>query len=338
MPSEQSIAEAAATNGNAAVAGAGERREGAAVAGSVATRRSVAVAGSAAVSDSAAVAGSAGTAMSVAVAGSAATIASAAVFGSVATAVGVAVAGSALTLACVALRRAASPASPAWTASSASAASAASGCAARSVGSASVAPATRGARWIAQMSEPLRVVDCGVVPYEEARALQQRVAAARQRGEVPDTLLLLEHPPVYTRGRRSDPAELPMGASWYEAQGIEVRDTDRGGRVTYHGPGQLVAYPIVSLQPLGDDVHAFVRALERVMIASLAEWRIEAGTIEGLTGVWVDRAARRARSGRSARSGSTSAAASPPTDWRSTSTTTCSRSSGSSPAGSTIAG
>jgi lipoyl(octanoyl) transferase len=163
------------------------------------------------------------------------------------------------------------------------------------------------------MSEPLWVVDWGLVPYEEAREAQARIAAARLRGEVADTLLLLEHPPVYTRGRRSDPAELPMGVSWYEAQGIAVRDTDRGGRVTYHGPGQLVAYPIMELRPAassqgasatGDassagirpgaagsrsyDVHAFVRALERLMIAALADHRIEARTIEGLTGVWVD--------------------------------------------------
>jgi lipoyl(octanoyl) transferase len=137
------------------------------------------------------------------------------------------------------------------------------------------------------MSEPLRVIECGLLSYGEARLLQGRIAEARRRGAVPDTLLLLEHPPTYTRGRRSDPAELPMGTEWYEAQGIEVHDTDRGGRVTYHGPGQLVAYPIISLQPLGDDVHAFVRALERVMIASLAEWDVRARTIEGLTGVWV---------------------------------------------------
>ncbi len=77
-----------------------------------------------------------------------------------------------------------------------------------------------------------------------------------------------------------------MAAEWYEMQGIEVRDTDRGGRVTYHGPGQLVAYPIVSLQPYGDDVHEYVRRLERVAIAALAEHGVEAKTIEGLTGVW----------------------------------------------------
>jgi lipoyl(octanoyl) transferase len=131
------------------------------------------------------------------------------------------------------------------------------------------------------------VAHCGLVPYDEARAAQRRLEAARQRGEVPDVLLLLEHPPVYTRGRRSSAEELPMGVEWYETQGIEVRDTDRGGRVTYHGPGQLVAYPIVSLKPYRDDVHEYVRRVERVAIAALAEHGVEAGTIEGLTGVWA---------------------------------------------------
>src|SRR3954471_10409248 len=93
----------------------------------------------------------------------------------------------------------------------------------------------------------LLVCDVGLVEYREALALQERLRAARQAGEVPDLLLLLEHPPVYTRGRRSKPEELPMGTDWYRAQGIDVCDTDRGGAVTYHGPGQLVGYPIVSL-------------------------------------------------------------------------------------------
>ncbi len=137
------------------------------------------------------------------------------------------------------------------------------------------------------MAENILVVRCGVVPYEEARKLQRQLESRRQRGEVPDVLLALEHPPVYTRGRRSQPEELPMGAAWYEAQGIEVRDTDRGGLVTYHGPGQLVAYPIVHLGAYGDDVHMYVRGLERTMIEALAEFAVEAKTIESLTGVWV---------------------------------------------------
>jgi lipoyl(octanoyl) transferase len=139
------------------------------------------------------------------------------------------------------------------------------------------------------VSAEILVVRCGTVPYEEAREAQLRLAGERQREEIPDVLLLLEHPPVYTRGRRSTAAELPMGAEWYERQGIEVRETDRGGRVTYHGPGQLVAYPIVSLRPYGDDVHEYVRRLERVMIGSLGEHGVEAGLIEGETGVWVPR-------------------------------------------------
>ena len=147
------------------------------------------------------------------------------------------------------------------------------------------------------MSAEILVVRCGIVPYEEAREAQRRLAGRRQRGEIPDVLLALEHPPVYTRGRRSSAEELPMGGEWYERQGIEVRDTDRGGRVTYHGPGQLVAYPIVSLRPYGDDVHEYVRRLERVMIGALGEHGVEAGLIEGQTGVWVQPPRRRARGG-----------------------------------------
>jgi lipoyl(octanoyl) transferase len=138
------------------------------------------------------------------------------------------------------------------------------------------------------VSEEILVLRCGTVPYEEALATQRRLEGLRQAGDVPDLLLLLEHYPVYTRGRRSTAEELPMGAEWYEAQGIEVRETDRGGRVTYHGPGQLVAYPIASLKPYGDDVHAYVRGLERVAISALAEHGVTAGTIEGLTGVWTE--------------------------------------------------
>ena len=130
-------------------------------------------------------------------------------------------------------------------------------------------------------------VRAGRVPYEEARAAQKRLEAARRAGEVPDLLLLLEHPPVYTKGRRSTADELPMGEDWYRMQGIEVTDTDRGGRVTYHGPGQLVGYPIVSLKPYGDDVHTYIRRMERLIIAALADWQIEAGLIDGLTGVWT---------------------------------------------------
>jgi lipoyl(octanoyl) transferase len=135
------------------------------------------------------------------------------------------------------------------------------------------------------------VVRCGLVPYDQARQAQKRLEAARHAGEVDDVLLLLEHPPVYTKGRRTEPAELPMGEDWYRAQGIGVTETDRGGRVTYHGPGQLVAYPIVSLKPYGDDVHEYIRRMERVMISALGDWGVEAQVIDGLTGVWTKGAA-----------------------------------------------
>jgi lipoyl(octanoyl) transferase len=141
---------------------------------------------------------------------------------------------------------------------------------------------------ISRVSDEILVVRCGLVPYEEALVGQRWLESARQEDEVPDVLLLLEHPPVYTRGRRADEAELPMRREWYEMQGIEVHDTDRGGRVTYHGPGQLVAYPIVSLKPYRDDVHEYVRRLERVAIEALAEHGVAARTIEGLTGVWTE--------------------------------------------------
>ena len=133
----------------------------------------------------------------------------------------------------------------------------------------------------------LWVCHLGVVDYLEALELQERIRAARQRDEIPDVLLTLQHPPVYTRGRRSGPGELPMGEDFYRAQGIEVIQTDRGGKVTYHGPGQLVGYPIVRV----DDVVAYVRKLELALVAALAQEGVQARARpdEGpdYTGVWV---------------------------------------------------
>jgi lipoyl(octanoyl) transferase len=130
-------------------------------------------------------------------------------------------------------------------------------------------------------------VRLGLRPYDDARRLQVEVATARQHGRIPDMLLLLEHPPVYTKGRRTTADELPMGEDWYRRQGIDVVDTDRGGRVTYHGPGQLVGYPIVSLRPYGDDVHEYIRRMERVIVGALGNWGVEAEVVDGLTGVWT---------------------------------------------------
>jgi lipoyl(octanoyl) transferase len=141
----------------------------------------------------------------------------------------------------------------------------------------------------------------GLIPYEDARRMQAEIASARNDDRIPDVLLLLEHPPVYTKGRRSTTDELPMGEDWYRRQGIDVVETDRGGRVTYHGPGQLVGYPIVSLRALADraapgreaeevgrvGVHEYIRRMERAIIGALGDSGVEAEVVDGLTGVWT---------------------------------------------------
>jgi lipoyl(octanoyl) transferase len=129
----------------------------------------------------------------------------------------------------------------------------------------------------------LWVCNLGRVPYLEGVGLQERLRDARQADRLPDVLLMLEHPPVFTRGRRTEPADLPMGEEWYRAQGIEVCDSDRGGRVTYHGPGQLVGYPIMRVERVSD----YVKTMEGAIVAALADERIDAGVREGVTGVWA---------------------------------------------------
>jgi len=133
----------------------------------------------------------------------------------------------------------------------------------------------------------LWVCDLPAIDYRDALALQERVRAARQQDRIPDTLLLLEHPPVYTRGRRSDARELPLGEAWYRSQGIDIVDTDRGGKLTYHGPGQLVGYPIMRI----DDVIAYLRTMEQAIAATLADVGIAAhGRPDDgpdFTGVWT---------------------------------------------------
>ncbi len=134
------------------------------------------------------------------------------------------------------------------------------------------------------MVAELWVAQLGTVPYREGVALQETLRARRQAGELPDLLLVLEHPPVYTKGKRTEPGDLPMGKDWYRAQGIDVCDTDRGGRVTYHGPGQLVAYPIMAVERVAD----FVHTMERAIVAALADEGIEAEVrATPFTGVWV---------------------------------------------------
>jgi lipoate-protein ligase B len=136
---------------------------------------------------------------------------------------------------------------------------------------------------VVELSE-LWVCNLGLIDYADGVALQERIRARVQSEELPGVLLLLEHPPVYTRGRRSDAGEIPMGEAWYRSQGIDVVKTDRGGKLTYHGPGQLVGYPIMRIE----DVVAYLRTMEEAIVAALAEEGIVAGPRDGLTGVWVE--------------------------------------------------
>ena len=127
----------------------------------------------------------------------------------------------------------------------------------------------------------------GTVEYQLALDLQRSLVQKVSEGKQPHTLLLLEHPPVYTKGRLSRFDHLLLSAKGLEDKGIRVYETDRGGQITFHGPGQLVAYPVVDLRPWGGPLK-YVRTLERVIIDTLGDFQIAAGLVQGLTGVWTD--------------------------------------------------
>jgi lipoyl(octanoyl) transferase len=134
------------------------------------------------------------------------------------------------------------------------------------------------------------VMQLGLVPYGEAWNLQRSLAGAVSQGAIPDTILLLEHPPVVTLGRRTDEsAELHIP----EQAEVELVETDRGGKSTFHGPGQLVCYPILDLTRHGRDVKQYVRNLEEALIRTVAPFDLSAERIEGLTGVWLTRPPRK---------------------------------------------
>ena len=141
------------------------------------------------------------------------------------------------------------------------------------------------------MPEPasrlLHVRRLGRIPYADGLELQSRLVADRQAGRVPDTLLLLEHDPVFTLGRNARRDNVLLPEAELRARGFDVFETGRGGDVTYHGPGQVVGYPILELPPDRRDVHRYVRDLEDVMIRTCSDYGIEAGRLPGLTGTWV---------------------------------------------------
>jgi lipoyl(octanoyl) transferase len=133
------------------------------------------------------------------------------------------------------------------------------------------------------------LIRLGETPYSEALTLQREVAAAVKAGDAPDTVILLEHPPVVTVGRRTGEAEIHVPAD----AGVEVVETDRGGKSTFHGPGQLVCYPILDLNRHGRDVRRYCRDLEEALIRTLAAFDLEGERIDGLTGVWLTRPPRK---------------------------------------------
>lgn len=136
------------------------------------------------------------------------------------------------------------------------------------------------------MSEPCWRVELGRRGFNDTLALQRRLVTARQQGRIPDVLLFVEHPPTYTLGRRARPEHLLSDRATLETLGASVIEADRGGEITFHGPGQLVGYPIVDLKSWKRDVHAYLRALEALLIHAMRELGIEARREEGLTGVW----------------------------------------------------
>jgi len=130
--------------------------------------------------------------------------------------------------------------------------------------------------------------DLGRIGYAEAFELQRDLVERRKRGAIPDQLLIVEHPHVITLGRNGHMDNLLASEEILRRAGIEFHSTDRGGDITYHGPGQVVGYPIVDLREWKRDVVAYVRALEQTILDSLAEFGLEAGRVPGCTGVWID--------------------------------------------------
>lgn len=132
--------------------------------------------------------------------------------------------------------------------------------------------------------------DYGLIGYTEALEWQHRLVDQRKKGLIPDQLLFVEHPHVITLGRNAHPENLLATPEWYAQNGIELHETNRGGDVTYHGPGQLVGYPIFDLRDWKRDVVAYVRAIEQVLIDALAQFGIRGTLSPGATGVWVGEA------------------------------------------------
>jgi len=143
---------------------------------------------------------------------------------------------------------------------------------------------------VTQASQAFRLCEArwlGLVPYDDGLRLQESAVERLRSGEAPEQLLLLEHSHVFTLGRGADSSNILADQQQLESNSVEVHETGRGGDVTYHGPGQLVGYPIINLKPDRCDVHRYVRDIEEVLIRTIAEFGVTGTRIPGLTGVWV---------------------------------------------------
>ena len=138
------------------------------------------------------------------------------------------------------------------------------------------------------MNNTINIVNIGLKDYQETYKIQKELVKKRHEGKIPDTLILVEHPPVFTIGRSGSRKNIHVSLGKLKEEGIKIYEIDRGGDITYHGPGQIVGYPIIDLRKYGRDIHLYLRTLEKVLIKLLQDFSIEAGRIKGMTGVWVN--------------------------------------------------
>ena len=137
------------------------------------------------------------------------------------------------------------------------------------------------------MLQPLNIVNLGLRDYLQTYKIQKELVNERFANKIPDTLLFVEHPPVFTIGRSGSKKNILVSLGKIKQEGIEIHEIDRGGDITYHGPGQIVGYPIIDLKNYGKDIHCYLRMLEETLIKSLEDFGIKADRIKNMTGVWV---------------------------------------------------
>lgn len=138
------------------------------------------------------------------------------------------------------------------------------------------------------MGKSINVINLGLKEYQETYKIQKKFVKERYEGKIPDTLILVKHHPVFTIGRNGSRKNILISLEKLRKEGIKIHEIDRGGDITYHGPGQIVGYPIIDLREYGKDIHLYLRTVEEVLIRLLRDFSIESQRIKGMTGVWVD--------------------------------------------------